>query len=133
MVHFFAVLLMPEVEILGVDEELGEVVKLGNQLPHIRHLSGGVSETVSYGNEEPVGDVELASLQEHGALGVGVQPHQILQDDGQVGVVEPKVVRMDELILVVDFNAVLDLHELFRPLLTTQSSHALLQIPIVIV
>jgi hypothetical protein len=94
-------LLHPKIELFTIDEEFREIVELRNELPYIGHFGSSVTEAISEGNEKTVRDIELAPLQLSIAISVGIKPDHVLQDDGEVGVVEAKEVGLDELLLVI--------------------------------
>lgn len=62
IVHFFIVLLDPEIELLTVYQELREVKELWDKFPHVWHLWRSVPETIPDRCKKPIWDIKLASL-----------------------------------------------------------------------
>ena len=54
-----------EIKVVGVDEELGQVEELGNELLDVRHVVlGGTEPCILYAVEHPVGKIKVPSLKE---------------------------------------------------------------------
>lgn len=84
MIDLPAILLHPKIAFLRVNQELREVVKLGDNFPHVGHLPDSVVEAVGEGGEESVRHVEFAALQLLRGFGVWVAADQVLQHDRHV-------------------------------------------------
>ena len=80
------VLARPQVVLVPVFEELGEVVELGDELLEVAGAGGQRLEAVLDAVEEAVGEVELVALQLEVLGGEGVHADQEVAHDGRVGV-----------------------------------------------
>lgn len=130
IVHSLPILHNSQFQILHINQKLRHVEELRNQLPHIRHLVHRLFITLHDRRKQPVSHIKLPSLQLLGCLSVGLDPEQELDHDGEVGVVEPKV------ILVVDglevLGIVIDLLESLLSLFGAQAAHVLTEVSVVL-
>jgi hypothetical protein len=82
VVQGHAALLAAQVEPVGVDQKVGQVKELGDQLLDVGHVElGGRPPGLTDRVEQPVGQIKVSALQLEELLGDGLQPDQVGADD----------------------------------------------------
>src|SRR4051812_37381270 len=72
----------PEVKLVHVEEELGQIEELGDELPHVAGVAIAVIPSSLDGLELAVGVVEFAALQGNVDGREGLEPDEIACDGG---------------------------------------------------
>lgn len=82
MTENLAVLLGAQVEVVGIDEKLGQVEELWDELLYIGHVVFGGREPALLNTvEHSVSEVEVTSLQSQEVLSERLQSHEVRADD----------------------------------------------------
>jgi len=99
VVHLGPVVQSAKSVVGAVDEHLWQVIELWDQLLHIACVPLTVGPAGPHAAEQPVGMVELASLQCEEHAGEGLEPDQVVEGEGRGGVVRSVVERGDLVVL----------------------------------